>query len=89
VPAGESDGDSSELMSMVCAVDKLVLLFLLRSDCTTAAEGTRALDVFQSGLFYNRELQEVQGIESLVTSGMGRRRAAGAKGRVGGAGRWG
>lgn len=71
VPAGESDGDNSELISMVKGgggVRRAVCLWI------------------QCFCFYRREVQGLPGIESLVTDGMGGAQTGGAGSRVGCAG---
>lgn len=74
MPAGESNGDNNELISMVKGVGGLV--GVRRAGCLW----------IQCFGFYRREVQGLPGIESLVTDGMGGAQTGGAGSRVGYAG---
>lgn len=73
VPAGESDGDNNELISMVKGVGGVGVR---RAVCLW----------IQYFCFYRREVQGLPGIESLVMDGMGGAQTGGAGSTVGCAG---
>lgn len=72
VPAGESDGERSELISMVILTPSFLSLL----------QGCACAQRTSTFSFYGREVQELRGIESVVTTGMERGQAIGAKGEV-------